>query len=194
MNNGEGKVAGVWEGVGLDFIEDSRTFALADFDLDGRVEMILKNRNSPQLRLLRNVTAELGLAIAFRLRGKTSNRDAIGAAVTVETESGRQTRLLQAGSGFLAQHSKELFFGLGDARGLVEATIRWPSGLEQHLRDLPLNHRVWLDTGSAPTRVEAFKTSRGPNSPASALASETAALPDSVETCLLVPVAAPDFS
>src|SRR5260370_19515770 len=94
MNNGEGKVAGVWEGVGLDFIEDSRTFALADFDLDGRVEMILKNRNSPQLRLLRNVMAELRPAIAFRLRGKTSNPDALGAAVTVETESGRQPRLL----------------------------------------------------------------------------------------------------
>src|SRR5260370_17753476 len=126
MNNGEGKVAGVWEGVGLDFIEDSRTFALADFDLDGRVEMILKNRNSPQLRLLRNVMAELGPAIAFPLRGKTSNRDAIGAAATVETESGPQTRLLQAGSGFLAPPSKELFSVLRAPRRSVDRPIPSP--------------------------------------------------------------------
>ena len=41
--------------VGLDFIEDSRSFALADIDHDGRLEVVLKNRNSPQLRVLKNV-------------------------------------------------------------------------------------------------------------------------------------------
>jgi tetratricopeptide (TPR) repeat protein len=195
LNNRDGTFSDVSAVVGLDFIEDSRSFALADFDLDGRVEVILKNRNSPQLRLLKNVMPELGSAIAFRLRGKASNRDAIGAAVTVEAESRRQTRSLQAGSGFLAQHNKELFFGLGEAKGPVAATIRWPSGLEQHLRDLPLNHRVWVEEGSPPSRMEAFKTpTAGPAFAASALVSETAPLPDTVETWLLVPIAAPDFS
>ena len=73
---------------------------------------------------------DLPPSIAFPLRGVKSNRDAIGAAVTVGTESGRQTRMLQAGSGFLSQHSKEVFFGLGEAKGPVRASIRWPSGLE----------------------------------------------------------------
>ena len=106
--------------MGLDFVEDGRAFALADFDHDGRQEVFLKNRNGPQLRLLKNVMPSLPPSIAFRLRGRKSNRDAIGAAVTVETESGRQTRLLQAGSGFLSQHSKELFFGLGEGQGPSE--------------------------------------------------------------------------
>ncbi len=195
LNNRDGTFSDVSAAVGLDFIEDSRSFALADFDQDGRAEVILKNRNSPQLRFLKNVMPGLGPAIAFRLRGKTSNRDAIGAAVTVETESGRQTRLLQAGSGFLAQHSKELFFGLGEVKGHVTATIRWPSGLEQHLRDLPLNHRVWVEEGSPPSRMEPFKSfTARPASAASALVSENAALPNSAETWLLVPIAAPDFS
>jgi tetratricopeptide (TPR) repeat protein/peroxiredoxin len=196
LNNRDGTFSDVSAAVGLDFIEDSRTFALADFDQDGRVEVILKNRNSPQLRLLKNVMPGLGPAIAFRLRGKTSNRDAIGAAVTVETESDRQTRLLQAGSGFLAQHSKELFFGLGEAKGgPVAATIRWPSGLVQHLRDLPLNHRVWVEEGSPPSRMEPFKTfTTRPASAASALVSAAVASPVSVESWLLVPIAAPDFS
>ena len=138
-------------------MEDGRAFALADFDHDGRLEVFLKNRNGPQLRILRNVMKDLGPSIAFRLRGGKSNRDAIGAAITVETGSGRQTRMLQAGSGFLSQHSKEVFFGLGEAKGPVRASIRWPSGLVQELRDLPLNHRVWVDEGSAPSRFEAFK-------------------------------------
>ena len=87
------------EQSGLDFIEDGRAFAIADFDQDGRQEIFLKNRNAPQLRVLRNVMENLPPSIAFRLRGTKSNRDAIGAAITVETESCRQTRMLQAGIG-----------------------------------------------------------------------------------------------
>jgi Flp pilus assembly protein TadD/peroxiredoxin len=198
-NNQDGTFSDVSAAVGLDFIEDSRSFALADFDHDGRVEVCLKNRTGPQLRLLKNVMAELGPAIAFRLTGKKSNRDAIGAAVTVTTEAGRQTLLVQAGSGFLAQHSKELFFGLGNAKTLGAASIRWASGLVQELHDLPLNHRVWVEEGSPPSRVEAFrKPGPAPRPPLSDAASVSVAapgaLPVSVETWLLAPIAAPDFS
>jgi Flp pilus assembly protein TadD/peroxiredoxin len=194
-NNRDGTFSDVSGIVGLDFIEDSRSFALADFDHDGRIEVILKNRNGPQLRLLKNVMAELNPGIAFRLSGKKSNRDAIGAAITVETESGCQTRLLQAGSGFLAQHSKELFFGLGEAKADVTASIRWPSGLVQNLRDLPLNHRIWVEEGSPSPRMEPFKipAPRLAGAPA-ALIKETQEFPVSAETWLLVPIAAPAFS
>ena len=157
-NNRDGTFSDVSGAVGLDFLEDGRAFALADFDHDGRLEVFLKNRNGPQLRLLQNVMQDLAPSIAFRLRGSKSNRDAIGAAITVETGAGRQTRMLQAGSGFLSQHSKEVFFGLGDAKGPVRASIRWPSGLVQELRDLPLNHRVWVEEGAEPSRIEAFQS------------------------------------
>ena len=122
------------------------------------LEVFLKNRNGPQLRVLKNVIKDLPPSISFRLKGSKSNRDAIGAVITVETDSGRQTRSLQAGSGFLSQHSKEILFGLGEAKGPVQASIRWPSGLVQELRDLPLNHRVWVEEGLEPSRIEAFKT------------------------------------
>ncbi|MGA9813361.1 MAG: CRTAC1 family protein, partial [Terriglobales bacterium] len=156
-NNQDGTFSDVSGAVGLDFIEDGRAFALADFDHDGRLEVFLKNRNGPQLKLLQNVMKELAPSISFRLRGGKSNRDAIGAAITVESASGKQTRMLQAGSGFLSQHSKEVFFGLGKATGPVRASIRWPSGLVQELRDLPFNHRVWVEEGTAPSHFEAFK-------------------------------------
>jgi tetratricopeptide (TPR) repeat protein/peroxiredoxin len=197
-NNRDGTFSDVSGVVGLDFIEDGRAFALADFDHDGRLEVFLKNRNGPQLRLLRNAVENLPPSIAFRLRGGKSNRDAIGAAVTVETEVSRQTRFLQAGSGFLSQHSKEVFFGLGDAKGSVRASIRWPSGLVQPLHDLPINHRIWVDEGAEPSRMEAFKVAPRETQSAS-LASQSATgqlepLPSVVETWLIAPITAPDFS
>ena len=210
VNNREGTFSDVSGIVGLDFIEDSRTFALADFDQDGRVEVLLKNRSAPQVRLLKNIQPELPPAIAFRLQGKKSNRDAIGASVTVETDEHRQTLFVQAGSGFLAQHSKELFFGLGDQKNPVRATIHWPSGLAQTLSDLPLNHRVFVEEGFSPSRVEPFRSvapntyetmgararhsSAGAGATGRPITTEILERPDTAETWLLVPVAAPDFS
>ena len=206
-NNRDGKFSDVSGVVGLDFLEDGRSFALADFDHDGRLEVFLKNRNGPQLRLLKNVMKDLPPSIAFRLRGVKSNPDAIGAAVSVETELGRQTRMLQAGSGFLSQHSKEIFFGLGAVKGPVRASIRWPSGFIQEFHDLPVNHRVWVEEGSATPRFEAFRTSpprlkpafsSNPIGTAEAVPSreiiESEQPPTRVETWLLAPVSAPDFS
>ena len=195
VNNRDGTFSDVSGVVGLDFLEDGRAFALADFDHDGRLEVFLKNRDGPQVRLLKNVMKDLGPSIAFRLRGSKSNRDAIGAAVTVETEVGRQTRTLQAGSGFLSQHSKEIFFGLGEAKGEVRASIRWPGGLVQELNNLPANHRIWIEEGSDPSRVEPFKSqTQALDQFAVSRPLDTEPLPTTVETWLLSPLAAPTFS
>jgi tetratricopeptide (TPR) repeat protein/peroxiredoxin len=193
-NNRNGTFSPVAGALGLDFLEDGRAFALADFDHDGRLEVFVKNRNGPQLRLLKNVVKDLGPAIAFRLRGTKSNRDAIGATIALETDSGHQIRAVQAGSGFLSQHSKEVFFGLGESKGPVRATIRWPSGLVQELRDLPVEHRVWVEEGSPPTRLEPFKTHESRSTPPLDTREETEILPAVVDAWLLAPVRAPNFS
>jgi tetratricopeptide (TPR) repeat protein len=118
----------------------------------------------------------------------------------VETDAGEQTRFVQAGSGFLAQHSKEIFFGLGKQKGPVKASVRWPSGLVQDLGNLPLNQRISVEEGSLPSKMKPFRAfsneaadhGEAPNEHASSAATGNAL--DSVETWLLVPVAAPDFS
>ena len=192
-NNRDGTFSDISAVVGLDFVEDGRAFALADFDGDGRQEVFLKNRNGPQLRLLKNVIRDLPPSIAFRLRGTKSNRDAIGAAITLETARGRQTRMLQAGSGFLSQHSKDVFFGLGESKGLLKISIHWPSGLVQTIAGLQPNHRVWVQEGAESFRSEAFtRTSLWSTNRVSPPEGET--LPAQVETWLLAPVPAPDFS
>jgi tetratricopeptide (TPR) repeat protein len=196
-NNGDGTFSDISGAVDLDFIEDCRSFALCDFDHDGRLEVVLKARNSPQLRVLKNVVKELNPAIAFRLTGKKSNRDAIGARVVVDTGTMQITRVLQAGSGFLAQHSKELFFGLGQTKSTVNATVEWPSGNRQTLRDLPINNRVWVAEDEASPRLEPFEgkvttpTSPSPSHPTS---TNSHSIPESFGTWLLAPVEAPDFS
>ncbi|MBV9761228.1 MAG: VCBS repeat-containing protein [Acidobacteriaceae bacterium] len=191
VNNRDGTFSEVSGALGLDFPEDGRSFLLADFDGDGRQEMLLKNRNAPQLRVLKNTVPHLPPAIAFRLVGTRSNRDAIGATVILDTSSGRQTRVLQAGSGFLSQHSKEIFFGLGDANGNCSATIRWPSGHLQRLQDLPANHRIFVTEGNQVPRTEPFR--QVADKPQRAH-SPGAFAPDPRDTWLLTPFSAPDFS
>ena len=192
-NNHDGTFSDVSGISGLDFPDDARAFAVADLDHDGRLEILVKNRNSPQLRLLRNAMHEIGNAIAFRLRGAKSNRDAIGAAITVEARGSRQTKYFQAGSGFLSQHTKELFFGLGTSTEPVAATVRWPSGVVQKFDRVPVNRRVDISEDSATFHAEPF------SKPAETLSqtSNPAApevLPETVETWLLQPLRAPAFS
>ncbi|HYT21932.1 MAG TPA: FG-GAP-like repeat-containing protein, partial [Candidatus Polarisedimenticolia bacterium] len=192
-NNHDGTFSEVSGTVGLDFLDDSRSFALADFDQDGRLEVVLKNRNAPQLRILQNAMRALGHSIAFRLRGQKSNRDAIGASVTVEAEGHRQTKYLQAGSGFLSQHSKELFFGVGQAHGAVRGSIRWPSGLTQSFEHLPVNHRIEIQEGSADFLAKPFAASPLTYARAGE-PQKSEPLPSSVETWLIEPLSAPEFS
>jgi hypothetical protein len=82
--------------------------------------VLLAARSSPQLRLFHNRFAAGNAALALRLTGTKSNRDAIGARVTVEAEQVRPTRVLMAGSGFVSQHSKELLFGLGRSKRIAK--------------------------------------------------------------------------
>lgn len=192
-NNCDGTFSDVSAAVGLDFIEDSRSFALADFDHDGRLEICLKNRSGPQLRILKNVMQDLPPSIAFRLQGVKSNRDAIGASITIDAGFVRQTKSVQAGSGFLAQHSKEVLFGLGDVKGPVKASIRWPNGLVQELADLPIDHRICVEEGKDAVRKEPLK-STGSRTSSSVQSRQAEAVPSQVETWLLSPVPAPEFS
>jgi len=191
LNQGNGSFVEASGAAGLDFLEDSRSFALADIDHDGRLEVVLKNRNAPQFRILHNAMKSIGRSISFRLRGHKSNRDAIGAAITVETETLKQTKYLQAGTGFLAQHSKEVFFGIGDAAKVTRAIVHWPSGLEQVFSDLPSRHRIAIEEGAETFSAAPFLAP--PNYPASAGVPSGESLPSSVQTWLVEPLKMPEI-
>ncbi len=142
--------------LGIDCIEDSRSFALSDLDGDGRLEIVLKNRTAPQIRIFHNQLQPIGSSIVFALRGTKSNRDAIGAIVEVETEHGKQRKTLRGGSGFLSQNTKCLHFGLGNGVKTVRATVEWPNGTKQVLENVPAGQRIEVREGSADFRAVEF--------------------------------------
>jgi tetratricopeptide (TPR) repeat protein len=166
---------------GLDFADDTRTFAVTDFDGDGRPDLILKNRLGPQVRAMQNNRGEQAPVVGIQLRGVQSNRDGIGARVEV---SGH-VQWLNAGSGFLSQHSKKLYFNAGDGR----ATVVWPSGLQEVFSGLDAGFLYLLVEGAAkPERTEAFRRREAyPDKPVVPRNEPIAA-----DTWLLEPVPTPD--
>ena len=179
--------------LGLDFLEDGRAFALADFDHDGRLEIVLKNRNAPQLRLLKNVAENLPPSIAFHLQGTKSNRDAIGAVVTIETSGGKADEVDPGWVWFsFSTHQRGFLRPRGhkgaDARidPLAQrAGARTQRSPHQPPR-LDYRGREGFSHGSIHSRAN---TSVSPASP-----NEADSLPARAETWLLAPVVAPDFS
>ncbi len=137
---------------GLDFAEDSRAFCVIDLDGDGNLDLILKSRLGPQVRVLRNQCGRGRRSLAIQLRGVKSNRDAIGARVLVElaansTKPKRITEFVQAGSGYLSQHTKVLYFGLGEETTASVVRIQWPSGLQQEFHNLAAGFRYGIVEG-----------------------------------------------
>jgi tetratricopeptide (TPR) repeat protein len=143
---------------GLDFADDTRSFAVTDFDGDGCPDLILKNRLGPQIRAMRNNAGHLRARIGIALRGVRSNRDAIGARVAVNglVQGKESVQWLQAGSGFLSQHSKTLYFPLLEGPGRAEVRVDWPSGLRQVFPQLREGGVNVLTEGLAETAFRPF--------------------------------------
>jgi tetratricopeptide (TPR) repeat protein len=191
-NNRDGTFTEASGTLQLDFRDDARAFALTDLDHDGRLEVVIKNRTAPQVRVLHNDLNPIGSSISFRLTGTRSNRDAVGASITITAAGTTQTRYLQAGSGFLSQHTKELFFGLGAQQGTIQAIVRWPSGLKQTFSELPVGHRIHIEEGNAASRAVPFVTTQSDKEDPSPLSSREA-LPLQSETWLIQPLKPPAF-
>ena len=121
--------------VGADDDKDGRGMATADFDNDGDLDLVINNNpgdsGDPERAravLLRNNVGQQRSWLAVELEGVESNRDAIGALVTIERNGRKQVRLVTAGSGFSSQHSARLYFGLNDQTQVDALTVRWPKG------------------------------------------------------------------
>ena len=132
-NDGKGKF--VERGCGEPFRRAlvGRGSAVADYDNDGDVDIAVSNSGGP-LQLLKN-EGKHGNWIGFTLVGRKSNRQGVGALVTVETDAGRQTREARAGESYLSSSDPRVHFGIGTATAVKRVEIRWPSGIVQEIRD-----------------------------------------------------------
>ena len=147
---GAGGFAEMSSASGLNFEDDSRALAATDWDHDGDVDVLVVNRNGPQLRFFINVLNRHN-SVSFRLTGETSNRDAIGARVEVKLQgvAAPLVKTVQAGSGYLSQSSKRLTFGVGEAKKVESVVVRWPSGKVHQFKQLGVGAQYDLAEGNA---------------------------------------------
>ena len=92
--------------------------------------------------LLQNQCATGNGWLSLSLVGDASNRDGIGARITLVTGESTQIREIRAGSGQMSQHAIAAHFGLGIADIIDSLTIRWPGGMVQTLMDVPVNQAL----------------------------------------------------
>jgi hypothetical protein len=128
-NQGDGVFKEIGQELGQVFTRENvaRGAATADYDRDGD-EDVLVTRCGDSLLLLRNEVGNRNGWLSLRLVGKSSNRDAVGARVTVHLGDRRLFKEIKTGSSYLSQGSFELTFGLGESAAADRVEIRWPSG------------------------------------------------------------------
>lgn len=112
--------------AGVASMKSARGAALADFNRDGLIDLIVTNRREPA-QIWRNVTPGAGHAVALWLRQEGANRDGIGAFVEVRTTAGLQTREITVGGGHVGGQLGWRHFGLGAATA-AEIRVTWPDG------------------------------------------------------------------
>jgi tetratricopeptide (TPR) repeat protein len=192
LNLGNGQFIDLSGVTGLDFPEDGRAYALLDLDGDGDLDLIYKNRNAPQLRLMRNDVPTTNHRVAIRLIGRESNRDAVGAVVTLETPRGKQMKQVSGGSGFLSQHSRELLFGLGIQSQGLRLTVRWPTGKEESFANLPVDHRLTIVEGEGKFTAAAFQPRNHDTRQCAPQPAPPSTLPQGI--AMTTPVVTPSFT
>lgn len=111
-----------------------RGAAYLDFDRDGDLDMLV-TQNGDRVRLWRNDMT--GRSVRILLRGSESNRDGVGARVTLFAAGGRQVRYVHAGGSYLSQSERALTFGLRARPRADSIRIEWPSGRTTSLLSVP---------------------------------------------------------
>ena len=150
LNLGDGRFANVSAIGGLDTLDDGRSMASTDWDGDGDLDVWLRNRTGPQLRFLRNQNPADSAWVAFKLIGRSCNRDAVGARVEVRAAGKTMSRVLAAGDGYLSQSSKWLHFGLGTLGPIEGVKITWPGGKQQIVEGVTANRRYVITQDAGP--------------------------------------------
>ena len=130
-----------------------RGAAYGDMDSDGDLDLLITANNGPA-RLLRNDNGNQNDLLRVRTVGSRSNRDGIGAKVTIKTAAGgRLLQVVKTGSSYCSQSELPLTFGLArsdPAKGLT-LEISWPSGQVDVIPDVKPNQSITVQEGKGIT-------------------------------------------
>jgi hypothetical protein len=146
-NNGDGTFSEIGRGAGTDLVLNSRGIAVADFWNRGALDIAVA-ASTDRHALLRNEVASKRTWLAVEAVGTKSNRDGVGARVTLRADGKLQTREVVLGDGYGSQNSLRVYFGLNNAGTIDEMTVRWPrSGIVQTFRNIRANRIVQVVEG-----------------------------------------------
>ncbi|MEO6529218.1 MAG: VCBS repeat-containing protein [Gemmatimonadaceae bacterium] len=150
-NRGDLTFADQTKAWGLDVPSYANGAAYADLDNDGDLDLVVNNIDDPA-SLFENRSDRLATRngyLRFTLSGAQQNRDGIGAEVTIHTGTTRQYAELNTARGYVSSVEPFLHFGLGAAKQIDSALVRWPDGACQRLGALAANQVVKVDERNA---------------------------------------------
>ena len=157
-NRKDGTFADVSDSVGEGLIirKVSRGAAFGDYDNDGDIDVLVLNLGD-RPTLLRNDGGNAHHWLKFRTIGTKSNRDGVGARITVITGDLSQIREVHIGSSFLSGNDIRPHFGLGSYTEADRVDIRWPSGTVEHFEHVPADRLIVLKEGEGIVEERCFE-------------------------------------
>lgn len=135
------------------FVLSDLGLAVADFNRDGRLDLITGNSRGEH-HLLLNETGPVGNWLTVELRSVSSTPAAIGARLELDVAGTTLVRILQAGDGYLSQNTYRIHFGLGAATEASDFRVRWPDGAWQSFGPLAAGVHHVIRDGAVVTATE----------------------------------------
>jgi hypothetical protein len=123
-----------------------RGAAYGDFDNDGDLDLLIMSNNG-RARLLRNEGGNQNNLLRIKTVGTSSNRDGIGAKVTLKIEKQKLWGVVKSGSSFASQSELPLTFGLGKSEKVTSIEVVWPSGRVDTIQDVNANQSLTFQEG-----------------------------------------------
>jgi hypothetical protein len=128
-----------------------RGLAAGDLDNDGRCDALIVAQDGP-LAYFHNRSRQAGRFVTLRLEGTTSNRDGVGAVVTITAGGRRQVAQRIGGGSYLSANDPRLHFGLNESDRVEEVEVRWPSGRIDRWQSLLAGTGYFLREGDSKPR------------------------------------------
>ncbi len=157
-NLGNGTFEDLTESSGLKSLPllSRRGAAFGDLNNDGLIDVVVTNlREIPTVLL--NTTDNDNQYVTFELAQTKTNRDAIGARVTLKTDKRSMIQEVQAGGSYLSQNDFRLHFGLGNNEKIVSVEVRWSDGKTEQIMGVQPNHIISLGQGKGIVMTANFR-------------------------------------